>query len=149
MGVWVIVEAFRSVEAQRIPTVALERGRIWKLREELRQETWSAFEFDEGCPFMKNWGRGQVGKGLAITSGSQIGGVALGTNYSTSLCSHLLNCQDRVLRVILSLPGDCGQGVGTQKQEQHFSLDLNPSATEKHCWEWPDGKTLEQRETAR
>lgn len=74
MGVSVVVEAFRSDEAQRIPRVALERGRVWKVREELMQETRSAFELDEGCPLMKNWGRGQVGKGLAITSGNQIGG---------------------------------------------------------------------------
>ena len=97
MGVWVVVEAFRSDEAWRVPRVALERGRDWKVREELMQETWSAFEVDEGCLFMENWGRGQVSVGLEITSGSQMRG-AFSAKHSTLLCSHSLVYQlDRVL----------------------------------------------------
>lgn len=51
MGVWVGVEAFRSGKARGVPRMASETGRDWKVREELVQGAWPAFESDEVDPF--------------------------------------------------------------------------------------------------
>lgn len=121
MEVWVVVDTFRSGEAWQVPRVALERGTGWKVREELMQEAWSVFEFEEGCPFMEKWGRGQVSMDGSGYHEWEPDEGDLGGKRSTSLWSYLLHYQGRVLRVTLAFYQDTvGRQLGTQSRKDIF-----------------------------